>query len=523
MRQVTRLFLSIITLLILIPEFGSVRAQEICFPEEQEGCTIGVASGTATSDGRPMIWKTRDVNYAIKSAVYYDSSKTYKYIATISGGNTAYLYQGVNERGFAVVNSVVYDLATASTGLGNGGFIKLALGNCTTVADFEHLLDSTNITGRQTRANYAVMDSTGAAKMIETGGNQYWVYDTQSAPNGYVVRTNSSIQGRGKDGRDRYNRSVKLVGDFYAGDSLNYRSIIRTQMRDFSDGLSNPVPIPYQNSTFRPIVPEWYLCPGTSICNMISISSTVVQGVLLNEPAKLTTMWNIIGQPATSIAVPYWPVGMAPVEAAGRVRCPLSDIAELIRSELFNSYYIPLYKMDLDFINTYALRDTSGAGFWATIFPAEDSIFKLAEESLAVWRNQDSIDINEMLSTESSLARYALSALETAYHELTGTVALAESSPHPQSYRLLQNYPNPFNPTTTIRYNLPEAGLVNLFIYDLRGRIIKSLQTEYQSSGNYKVQWNGINDVGTQVSTGVYFCRLEAGPFSQTIKMVYLR
>lgn len=99
-------------------------------------------------------------------------------------------------------------------------------------------------------------------------------------------------------------------------------------------------------------------------------------------------------------------------------------------------------------------------------------------------------------------------------------------SPHPElsrKYVLPQNYPNPFNPTTTISYVLPETSEVKLTIFDITGRQVANLTDDIQPAGNYDLQWNGIDGNGIQVITGVYFCRLEAGEFSQTIKMVYLR
>ena len=93
----------------------------------------------------------------------------------------------------------------------------------------------------------------------------------------------------------------------------------------------------------------------------------------------------------------------------------------------------------------------------------------------------------------------------------------------PFSFRLNQNYPNPFNPTTTISYGLPETGSAKLTIYDIRGQEITTLQNATKPPGNYQVQWNGIDQSGHPVSTGVYFARLQAGEYSQTIKMLYLR
>lgn len=93
----------------------------------------------------------------------------------------------------------------------------------------------------------------------------------------------------------------------------------------------------------------------------------------------------------------------------------------------------------------------------------------------------------------------------------------------PQSFELQQNYPNPFNPTTTIPYALPETENVEITIYDLKGRVVQSWEIKDQSAGWYNLQWNGLDSRGVPVSTGVYFGRLTAGTFQQTIKMVLLR
>ena len=105
---------------------------------------------------------------------------------------------------------------------------------------------------------------------------------------------------------------------------------------------------------------------------------------------------------------------------------------------------------------------------------------------------------------------------------LADPTAIEGSTTMAENFRLQQNYPNPFNPLTTISYSLPEAGEVQLLIYDVRGHWVKTLKSGVQSSGNHSVQWEGLNHLGHSVSTGVYFCRLQSGSHSQTIKMVYL-
>jgi len=97
----------------------------------------------------------------------------------------------------------------------------------------------------------------------------------------------------------------------------------------------------------------------------------------------------------------------------------------------------------------------------------------------------------------------------------------------PQAFSLSQNSPNPFNPSTTISYEIPEKSeLVNvtLNVYNIRGQLIKSLVSrEEKGPGRYQVTWDGMDNKGHQVSSGVYFYRLKAGDFMATRKMIILK
>jgi hypothetical protein len=93
----------------------------------------------------------------------------------------------------------------------------------------------------------------------------------------------------------------------------------------------------------------------------------------------------------------------------------------------------------------------------------------------------------------------------------------------PEEYALHQNYPNPFNPTTTIRYDLKENSDVVLQIYNLLGQKIRTLINNRQEAGYREVVWDGRNDAGIGVASGIYIYRIEAGKFVQTRKMVLMR
>ena len=93
----------------------------------------------------------------------------------------------------------------------------------------------------------------------------------------------------------------------------------------------------------------------------------------------------------------------------------------------------------------------------------------------------------------------------------------------PSGYSLLQNYPNPFNPVTTLRYDLPENSYVNITIYDMLGREVKTMVNQVQNAGYRSIIWDATNDYGKQVSAGVYLYRIQAGEYMQTKKMVFLK
>ncbi len=89
---------------------------------------------------------------------------------------------------------------------------------------------------------------------------------------------------------------------------------------------------------------------------------------------------------------------------------------------------------------------------------------------------------------------------------------------------LAQNIPNPFNPITTIRYEIPAGGAdVDMSIYDVTGRHVRTLLDENRPAGVFSVQWNGEDDRGQRVASGVYFYRMRAGAFVETRKMVLLK
>lgn len=94
---------------------------------------------------------------------------------------------------------------------------------------------------------------------------------------------------------------------------------------------------------------------------------------------------------------------------------------------------------------------------------------------------------------------------------------------NPSEFDLLQNYPNPFNPSTTIRYSLPKDAKVKMAIYNLLGNRVAELVNEQQNAGVHEVTWNGSDEKGRQVSSGVYLLTINTGSTVQSKKMILLK
>jgi len=184
----------------------------------------------------------------------------------------------------------------------------------------------------------------------------------------------------------------------------------------------------------------------------------------------------------------------------------------------------------------YSVQSSSVMLWWD---PSTDENFQyfLLERSI------DSLFVNNVASnylTNSSYTDaglefdteyyYRVSSLSSQWSEYSETISvilenldISNGNNMPISYKIHQNHPNPFNPVTTIRYDLPEDGLVNITIYDMMGRQINTLVSGQQIAGYNIVQWNATNTFGESVSAGLYLYTIHAGDFKQTRKMVLLK
>ncbi len=93
----------------------------------------------------------------------------------------------------------------------------------------------------------------------------------------------------------------------------------------------------------------------------------------------------------------------------------------------------------------------------------------------------------------------------------------------PETYELAQNYPNPFNAGTRITFGLPQGANVTLDVYSITGQKVATVADGYFDAGRYNIIWNGADESGQSLASGIYFYRLQAGNEIKTMKMALLK
>jgi hypothetical protein len=138
------------------------------------------------------------------------------------------------------------------------------------------------------------------------------------------------------------------------------------------------------------------------------------------------------------------------------------------------------------------------------------------------WENVEANDVDNTVTASNVDAGEGQWALAIKYNQTYVPDDNVEQA-LPLTFQLHNAFPNPFNPVTTLRYDLPEQANVNIIIYDMLGRQVRTLVNQTQDAGFKSVIWDATNDFGKQVSAGVYIYQIQAGEFVQTKKMVLLK
>ena len=379
-------------------------------------CTIGAFSPSSTREIRPILWKNRDVHNPDQEMKLFTGER-FRFIANVYAGETLDVWAGINEAGFAIMNSNSYNLPGANrqgflhfgrndevwgrndiqecpmtnsqcpmdsrlrgndrqwSGADDGRIMRIALGTCATVADFARLMDSFNIVGRQTPANFGVFDASGKTVIFEAS-NTYWtVYDAQDDSLGFLLRANFSMSGGQARllGKNRFERAMELCVPAVSEKRLSVEFIVKNLCRDLGQVGFNPYPLPFL-SRLEPL-PYGYLPTDTTICRNLTRSVEIMVGPEPNKSLNTSMIWVLLGAPIATLPIPLWiKAGKIPKELDGHLSASICDEAQRLRDFLYPLSEFP------NAINTFRL-----AQWLDHIAPVESTIFDLVARHESIW------------------------------------------------------------------------------------------------------------------------------------------
>jgi len=379
-------------------------------------CTVAVISGKATPDGRPLLWKNRDAS-TVDNRVLYFKGPRFAFLGLVNATDKegSSVWAGLNSEGFAIINSASSDLADDEKGgAENGRFMRLALGECASVADFEALLTKTK-GQRQVAANFGVIDAEGQACFFETSKDSYVRFDANDpkvAPFGYILRTNYAFTAPEKfkgGGYIRFERISHLFEKALAEDRLDLRFILQEAARDLVNEKLHSFPLtqPLPDDPAKPL----YINTNDTINRNSTVAVTVFQGVTQPEKASLATMWVILGQPIASVAFPLWvKASEVPPLLSAAPTAPLNDLAKALLNFLYPDKrgHMPQY------LNVTRLRTYGGEGVLTKLLRVENEIMERAEKKLVGWEKMSPTP-KEMADFENSLAAWLLDTLRASF------------------------------------------------------------------------------------------------------------
>ncbi|MFW6123951.1 MAG: carcinine hydrolase/isopenicillin-N N-acyltransferase family protein [Acidobacteriota bacterium] len=350
-------------------------------------CTVAVISGKITPDGCPLLWKNRDTIHPNNKVVFMKGEK-YSFLAVINSEdiNSASVWQGINSRGFAIINSASNDLLPEKgMSTENGIFMHQALGTCASVKDFKNMLQTTN-GKRRVAANYGVIDAYGNACFFEASSSSYVKFDAndpETAPAGYILRTNFAFTSPKEDmggGYIRFERISHIFEKAAIEKKLTTSFILQEAARDLVNEklLSDPLSMdPNPNST-SPV----YVRTNDTINRISTISVSVFHGAPRPQKAYLATMWIILGQPVCSVALPLWVHGeFVPDVLGGPETAPMQDLSKKLTSYLYHDQRGNMK----EYMNLTRFLNYKDNGFLPLLFSIENKAIAKTKQKIRKW------------------------------------------------------------------------------------------------------------------------------------------
>lgn len=348
--------------------------------DEPEECTSVVATGAGTVDGASLLWKNRDNPSELSNKVVFVDDQPYSYLALVDGepGNGRLAWAALNAAGFAVANTATTNLPPYEPSGNPSILMGDAARTCATVDEFEQFLRHNFGKNRGTRSNFLAVDAKGGAAIFETHANGVKRLNAVDAPEQYLGNTNFSRTGTPDQGGGylRLEREAELLKAAPAG-KLSVEYVLQVMSRDLGHTLLRH-PERAQWPTFPADRPVW-IHTNHTIDRPSSASAVIIHNVKPGEDPKRATMWVVLGEPVTSIAVPLWVAAGAPPSELWEGK----DAALLKESARLKEVLRPLKSAEgREYLDLTRLDNASGTGWLPATLAAERENLRQAGELL---------------------------------------------------------------------------------------------------------------------------------------------
>ncbi|MCK4836122.1 MAG: hypothetical protein KAT17_05775, partial [Candidatus Aminicenantes bacterium] len=280
----------------------------VSFLVPAEECTTAIIRPEASEEGRALFWKNRDTE-VLSNKVIYVAEQPFSYIALVNSLETSgrMVYAGLNTRGFAIMNSVAYNLSQKPGEMKDleGQIMADALRTCRTTDDFERYIRKNLGASLGSLANFGVIDGFGNAVIFEVHNHGYHKLDALDAPDKYLINTNFSRSGKKGEGYGflRFERASQLF-EQQTDQKFSPQLILQNFSRDLGHVL---LKYPTLNDLEDiPADPPLWIYYRDCINRPYTSAAVVISGKKSGDSHSLATFWVILGEPVTSIAVPLW-------------------------------------------------------------------------------------------------------------------------------------------------------------------------------------------------------------------------
>lgn len=262
-----------------------------------DACTSMIVSGNVTIDGRPILWKHRDTDATNNFLYRVNNPGEIGYVALFNGADSLCLddaWTGMNDAGFAIMNTVAYNLPENSPEWidREGAVMAKALATCRTVDDFEQLLkDMPKPMGVMT--NFGVMDASGEGAYFETDDYNYTRFNLSDSPSGVLIRSNYSYSGEPDTGMGyiRHDNAAELISAELENHAITPALLTERLSRRFFNSLTR---FDASNST------EHWAIDQDFIPRYSSTASIAIEGIKDGESPDKMIMWANIAYPPCS-------------------------------------------------------------------------------------------------------------------------------------------------------------------------------------------------------------------------------